>query len=186
MFKIVTPFPAHHLELIFTWAMEYPSANLDDYAPKTSKECLQALQYRFGVRDEDGTAVGGENDNPERSWAIYVGEGPAYPYDGTKPCGLVGYLPMTPRLGVLHGILFSQGKIGREDRRAALGQIISELFGSGVEKISASYFASNRKVHKFLEDLGFIPEGIFRKHTLQNGVPIDLIQVALFKTMDGG
>lgn len=108
----------------------------------------------------------------ERSWGVLV--------DG-KLCGIVAYLPYTPRSGTFHGICLAKTVHGSGLAQRAVKDVLAELFASGVEKVSASFFAANQRVRKFLAGLGAVDEGLMKRHTLQHGTPIDMRLMAFFK-----
>lgn len=108
----------------------------------------------------------------EKTWAISK--------DG-QLCGIVAYLPITPRMGTFHGICFAKGHCLPKEKREAVRTILKEIFDSGIEKICASYFADNSKIERFVKDLGAVRESYFSRHTLRNGQPLDMVQVAFFR-----
>lgn len=160
---LVSPLPASWLPRLWDWIQEAPAAHLDDTGPPTVEAFITALLHR--------QAAG------ERSWGIEV--------DGI-PVGAIGYAPITRRLGTLHGICVTTAVCGTGTARAALFQILDELFASGVEKIAASYFADNLRVHRFLARAGFVEEGLLVDHTVRDGQPLSLRIVALFRPDEEG
>ncbi len=156
-FSLVSPFPPGELPLAWAWLHEFPANNFDDYGPTTYAEFAEEMERRGGA---------------EQTWGIMA---------AGHLCGIVAYLPYTPRSGTFHGVCFTRSVHGTGIPRAAVRAIADEIFASGVEKISASFFASNLKVHRFLAGLGAVDEGLMRQHTLQGGIPIDMRLVALFK-----
>ncbi len=154
---LVSPFPPGDLYLAWAWLNENEDANFDDYGPPRYAEFERQMLERAKT---------------ERTWGvIHAG----------KLCGIVAYLPITPRLGTWHGICFVSEVHGTGIARAALRVIIKELFDSGVEKITASYFADNSRVERFLLALGAEYEGTLRKHTMRHGQAIDMRVVGFFK-----
>jgi RimJ/RimL family protein N-acetyltransferase len=156
MLNISTPFPNEKLPLAWTWLHEHPKSNFDDYGPKTFEHFEHEMFNRGQI---------------EKTWLVANG----------KPCGIVAYLPIAKDIGTLHGICFARKSCTHEQKILAMKNIFSEIFDSGVRKICASHFADNIYISTFLFELGFKREGILKRHTLRNGVEIDMIQVALFR-----
>jgi RimJ/RimL family protein N-acetyltransferase len=156
--EVSSPFPPDKFHLVWQWMNEFPSANFDDYGPQDFRAFLSEMRIRMKV---------------EKTWAISSRQ--------DRLCGIVAYLPITSRMGTFHGICFAKGCCTREEKRDALRLILKDIFDSGVEKVCASYFADNFKIDRFLTDLGAVRESYFRRHTLRNGVPLDMIQVAIFR-----
>ncbi len=154
---LVSPFPWEHRFPAWGWLLQFPDNNFDDYGQQEFDTFARELKRRFLA---------------ERTWLALR--------DG-QPCGIIGYLPITPRMGSFHGIAFDEAVHGDGTAKAAVSMVIQELFGSGVEKICASFFFENERVFNFLSGLGARTEGILRKHTLCHGVPIDMRQVAIFR-----
>lgn len=154
----LTPFDLERTSLLFAWLQEYPAANFDDYGPKDAETFLIEIERRIEVG--------------ERLWGVRK--------DGGL-CGAIGYQPLSPRCGMFHGIVFPKGRLTRTEKRAAVSLLLTDLFASGVEKVSATYFADNLKIHQFLKDLGAVGEGLLRKQTLRGGLPVDLRLIAIFK-----
>ncbi len=154
---LVSPFTWKHRFPAWGWLHQFPDNNFDDYGPRDYESFSRDLKQRIAT---------------ERTWlALRDGE----------PCGIIGYLPITPRMGSFHGICFDKAVHGYGTAKAAVSMVIEELFDSGVEKICASFFLENERVFNFLSGLGSRTEGILRKHTLRHGVPIDMRQVAIFR-----
>lgn len=157
--EVVSPFPtdAQSLQLAWSWLNEFPERNFDDYGPKTPSQ--------FGVHMVEREEAG------ERTWLVKK--------DGA-PVGIVGYQPVTPRMGWFHGICFTRAAWGRETTMPAVRRIAEELFASGVERIGAAYYADNHRIDRFLKDLGAQDEGHMARHTLRGGKPVDMRLVAIF------
>lgn len=155
--QITKPFPQELAEDLYHRLLEYPQANMDDSitGPFTIPWVMERLR------------TAGD------TWLISN--------DAGQPAGLVCFQPEYPWKGRLHGICFGRGLMPPERKRDALKLIIGEIFGSGVEKISAQHFATNRLIGPFLKDLGFRQEGYLKAETRQGGQPVDVVQVALFR-----
>jgi RimJ/RimL family protein N-acetyltransferase len=157
MIEIVSPFPSIALPLAWNWLNEFPDRNRDDFGPQSSEEFVSEMEarerneYTFGVLKEG------------------------------ELCGIVGYQPQSPYLGMLHGICFTRSAWGRQTTLTAVRMILGKIFEAGVEKVSASHFADNEKIGRFLRDLGAVHEGHLTRHTLRHGRPVDMCLVAIFK-----
>lgn len=156
--KIESPFPQEMLNDVWDWLQEYPDANLDDTGPKGRGDFVCAMLRR--------------RRQGEQTWCFWHGD---------QPCGIVAFLPLTERVGTLHGVCFSQGHLPRAEKLSAVRSVLCNVFAQGYVKIQASYFSSNHKIAAFLKDLQFREEGLLRRQTTQHGVPVDVQQVALFK-----
>lgn len=156
-YELIDGFPKSAYLQAWRWLLEFPLHNFDDYGPQSFSDFAEAME---------------ERSKTERTWGI-TSEG--------QLCGIVAYLPYTPRSGTFHGICFSKSVHGTGIARRAVKQILAELFASGVQKISASFFADNQQVHRFLAGLGAVDEGLMRQHTVRGGIPIDMRLTAFFK-----
>jgi RimJ/RimL family protein N-acetyltransferase len=158
MLDFISPFPKESLPLAWEWLQESPERNFDDYGPRTFAEFEKEMARRL--------------ERGERTWGAEQ--------DG-RMVGIIGYAPITSRWGCFHGICFAKAVCGTAVTRIAVGRVLRELFDSGVQKVSASYFADNLRVARFLSDLGAVDEGYLRKQTLRDGEPLDMRLVAIFK-----
>lgn len=155
-FTILNPFPLDQYGLAWQWLNEFPLANFDDYGPKTQAQFVTEMLRRA----EYETIVGIES----------AGE----------LVGIVGYLPLSPRSGWLHGICFTSKTHGTGLPYLAVKEVLDGQFANGVEKISASYHADNARVRDFLWKLGAVDEGYLKHETLRGGRPLDKYLVAFF------
>ncbi len=155
-YALRSPFPEAFYPQLWAWLNEFPENNFDDYGPQDYRTFEIAMTERAGI---------------ERTWAVM---------QDCIPVGIVAYLPFTPRSGTFHGICFSKAVHGTGLAQWAVSQVLAELFASGVEKVSASFFSSNERVARFLAGLGAVDEGFLRKHTLRNGIAIDMRLMAFF------
>ena len=158
MIELISPFPSECLTYAWAWLRESPECNFDDYGPRSFETFFLEMKRRA--------------DGGERSWGVRR--------DG-ELVGIIGYLPITERWGSFHGICFTREVCGTSTTRLAVARVIHELFDSGVEKISACYFADNYRVGRFLADLGAVEEGYLRRQTLRDGKPLDMRLVAIFE-----
>jgi len=157
MTTIYSPFPPADFPIVWRWLHEFPAANLDDFGPKDEADFIEMMHER---------AV------KEKTWAVY--------HDGAL-CGIVSYLPVTKRDGMFHGICFTQSVHGKGVAKAAVYSVLQKLVRSGVDKVSAGFFADNPRVHRFLASLGGIDEGLLRRQTVRDGIEIDIRLIAFFK-----
>lgn len=140
------------------WLMQDRAANFDDYGPVTCRDFLREMQKR------------------EQAEVISM----AYIEDH-NPVGIMTALPITSRLWTTHGICFTKSVHGTGIPLEAMRQFLDLLWLKGAQKVCASYFADNERVDKFLRKLGAQREGVRLDHTLRNGKPTDMIDVAFFR-----
>src|SRR6202162_902009 len=152
----LTSFPLNRIPDLWRFAHEFADRNIDDYGPATEQEFTAGLLLRL--------------ENGETMTAVYA--------DGVL-VGAIGYCPLTARLGLFHGICFTQSVHGSGIPFEAVRLFIGERFQEGVEKIQAAYFADNRRVRRFLIKLGAEDEGYMRKQTTRHDKPIDMWLVAI-------
>ncbi len=141
---------------LFAWLHEHPESHFDDTMPRDS---MEAFSDEIVSRQARG----------ERLYAVLV--------DG-QPAGAIGYVPMTDRLGMLHGVCISRRVSGRGVADAALAQVLAALQLDGVQKVSAAYFANNRHIRACLQRVGFVDEGFLQDHMVQGGIPVSMWLVA--------
>jgi RimJ/RimL family protein N-acetyltransferase len=139
------------------WLSEFPASNFDDYGPRNMVDFAIEMERRQAVEIVrtvrlDGAAV-----------------------------GMIGYCPITHRTGMFRGICFTRSVHGSGIAQRAVRAFLGERWAEGVEKISASFFADNRHIHRFLAGLGAVDEGLLRGQTQRGGVAIDVRVVAIFK-----
>ncbi len=151
------PFPTESLSSAWKWMREFPDANLDDASPKTFAEFEAVMRQRMQVEALCGVRF------------------------KNKLVGIIGYLPISPRYGMFHGICFSQAVHGTGVAREAVRIFLARLFATGVDKIAAVYWADNIRIRKLLTGLGARDEGYLNRHTVRQGKPIDAYLVAFFK-----
>lgn len=154
--EFVRPLPRAWRGLVWGWMCAAPEGNFDDYSPQTEREFCDVMDER--ARDE-------------RTWGVRA--------DGV-PIGAIAYRPLTPRVGVLHGVCFDPAVQGTGVSARALRAVLEELYGDGVEKVCAYVFADHARVQRFLEKLGFVTEGVQVAQTLRGGQPVDLRLLAVF------
>lgn len=142
---------------LWPWLRQHPELNFDDAGPTTALD----LEDEMRRRREAG----------ERTWGVsFAGD----------PVGAIGYAPITHRLGTFHGICFTDEVQGLGIAQTAVRMVLDDLYAEGVEKVSASFFAHNTRVHRFFARLGAVEEGLLRAHTTRHGQPIDMRLMALF------
>lgn len=155
---VLTQFEPLYGPEVWGWLQEYPDANLDDYGPRTLEELLSETARRTAAGELVRVAL----------------------LDGS-PVGLIGYCPLTARTGMFHGICFARRVHGQGVARRAVAAFLRELFDAGVEKVSAAFFADNRRIQDFLNGFGACPEGYLRRQTLRHGRAVDMCLVAIFR-----
>ena len=145
-------------EILWCWLNEFPQNNFDDFGPKNLDELLVEITRRA--------------HRGEWMWTVYVGD---------RSAGVIGYAPQNEYCGVFHGICITKEWHGTGVAQAAVSKVIDEIFTTSQQKISASFFRDNERVHKFLCNLGFCHEGLLMHQTLRGGKPVDMTLMALFK-----
>lgn len=143
--------------LAWQWLNEFPLQNFDDYGPTTEEQFCAEMKDRMG-QEEIFEAI----------------------HDGA-PVGIIGYLPITMRMGYLHGICFTRSVHHTGIPFQAMTEFLDSRYRSGVEKISASYHADNVVVRTFLKKLGAVDEGLLLRETMRNGKPLDKYLVAFHR-----
>ncbi len=146
------------IPLLWKWLQEYPRANFDDYGPRTEEEFHVTMARRL------------------QNHELCMGA-----LENGKLIGMIGYSPITDRLGSLHGICFSKEVHGTGAAAASVRRFLGMLFAGKVEKVFATYFADNLRIKKFLRKQGFVHEGMLVSHTVRVGKAIDMSLVALHK-----
>lgn len=155
--ELVSPLPISWCPDVWGWLQVDPTANFDDYGPQNQEQFANECQRRF---------------QSEWIWGVAV--------DGQR-AGAVGAVSMTPRLVSLHGIVFRESVRGTGAAHIGVSKVLDVLWNNGVEKVIASYFSDNMRVHSFLKKLGAVEEGYLKAHTIRNGEPIDMRLVAWFR-----
>jgi RimJ/RimL family protein N-acetyltransferase len=140
------------------WLQEFPQNNFDDFGPKNHAEFVAEIGHRRMCG--------------ERIWFAYV---------ATEPVGIIGYAPLNSYCGTFHGICFAKEWHGKGVARAAVSKVIDEIFASGQQKISASFFDGNIRIYRFLLSLKFRTEGELKAQTLQGGKPVDMRLMRLLR-----
>jgi len=160
MLQLISPFPQDHYAEAWKWLREFPDANFDDYGPQNQDAFAAEMARRAKT---------------ERTWGVLL--------DG-ELCGVIGALALSPdrRLWTWHGICFAQRVHHSGVPQEAVQRIIAELFESGCAKLCAGFFSHNFRIERFLASLGFLNEGVLRRHTLQHGQPVAMRLMAKFST----
>jgi len=143
---------------VWQWLQEFPLANFDDFGPKSVADLVIDVQRRIA--------------RGERVWVAWR---------NCAPIGIIGYAPVNSYCGMFHGICFAEEWHNTGVAQAAVGKVIDEIFATSQQKISASFFRDNERVHSFLHGLGFTFEGLMTRQTLRGGKPVDMLLLALFK-----
>lgn len=145
------PFQPTWIPLAWEWLNQDPSANFDDYGPKTVEEFADDLLRRH------------------QAGQILVGV-----LKGNSPVGIMGFQPVTERLGHFAGICFAKHAQGKGVGTIAVGLMLLALWKEGFEKVEAMFFADNERVAGLFRKLGAHDEGLLFEHALRNGQPVDV------------
>lgn len=143
-------------EDIWSWLNEFQSSNFDDYGPRSADEFVSLTASKSSLM----------------TWGIEL--------DGV-PSGLIGFQPITSRLGMLNGVCFRKAAHRTGGPDLAFKRVLDALWGIGIEKVSATYFADNDHARRFLARHGAEDEGLMKSHTMRSGVPTDMRLVAIFR-----
>jgi RimJ/RimL family protein N-acetyltransferase len=152
---IVSPFPVEWGVHLYGWMREDWDANVSDEGPQTLDDVTAELMQRQGV---------------EQTWGAVNDLG--------QPVGFVGYAPVNHETGMLHGVCFAKAVQGTGVAATALTAVLVELARQNVRKVSASYFADNQRVRRFLQRQGFVDEGFLVNQTRRHGVLTSMYLVA--------
>ncbi len=152
---MVNPFPVEWSAQLYGWLREDWDANVSDEGPQSLDEVTADLMQRHGV---------------EQTWGVVTETG--------QPVGFLGYAPVNHEVGMLHGVCFAQSVQGTGIAANALAAVLVELARQNVRKVSASYFADNLRVRRFLQRQGFVDEGFLVNQTRRHGVLTSMYLVA--------
>jgi len=152
----LVPFPAASLPDAWRWLQQAPRCNFDDYAPRNLEQFLETMVERQKAERIMGAELDG------------------------KLVGIISYVPVTERTGMLHGVCFTKSVHGKGAAAAAMAKLFEFLEGMGVRKVSASYFADNGRARRFFSKLGAVDEGHLKAQTLRGGAPVNMRLVAFF------
>lgn len=150
-------FPYHRLPELWSWLQQFPAANFDDSAPP-DYESFRSQQLGYA-----GTA--------RQLWGVEI--------DG-ELLGAIGFERLSRRTAQFRGICFDRSAHGSGAPRMAVSLLLGQAWQSGYQKISAHYFAHNRRIRSFLQALGAVDEGYLKQETTQGGKPVDVRAVAFF------
>lgn len=159
--ELVNPFPPEFHDHLYQWMMQFPERTMDDFWPSDPQDFADAIKNRSLT---------------EETFLIVE--------DGS-PVGFIGYCRVTPHLGSLRGVCFTQEVHGNGTPLRALRKLLQMEFDCGVYKVMAFPFSDNPRAIAFYKKLGAMEEGIFSKHTLRGGKAIDLQVLAFFASADG-
>jgi RimJ/RimL family protein N-acetyltransferase len=159
MSQLISPFPPESLPEAWAWLNQFPHSNFDDFGPKTYEEFVLEMDRREGMG--------------EHTWGAVDETG--------EPVGIIGYRPIVAFTGCFHGVCFDKRVHGTGIAKAAVAETIRQLMAGGVEKISASYFADNHRIHAFMKRLGARNEGYLRNQTIRGGKFVDMRLIAFYK-----
>jgi RimJ/RimL family protein N-acetyltransferase len=146
----LAPFPLKDIRLLWEWLLEEPACNFDDNGPTNIHELLELVRWRI-------------NDG-ELLWETRL---------GNNPVGAVGYRQLDPDTGVFRGIVFARSVHGKGIAKEAVSKVLKTAFDSGTKIVRAEFFASNKRIQRFLEKLGGTVSDYITCGSMQNGIPID-------------
>ncbi len=142
---------------MWEWVNQAPEFNFDDYGPQDYVAFTMEMRQRQLVEMQSIALL------------------------DHRPVGIMTFLPLTERMGMLHGICFDESVHGKGVAQWAMMDFLAAVFDGPIEKICASFFADNLRVHRFLTKLGAEDEGLMRRHTIRKGLAIDMRMIAFFK-----
>jgi RimJ/RimL family protein N-acetyltransferase len=152
---IVSPFPVVWAPQLYGWMLEDWDANVSDEGPQNLDEIQADLMQRV---------------EREQTWGIVTETG--------QPVGFIGYAPVNHETGMLHGVCFAESVHGTGMAASSLTAVLVELARQNVRKVSASYFADNQRVRRFLQQQGFVDEGFLVNQTRRHGALTSMYLVA--------
>ncbi len=155
--EIISPLPRSWWPNVWAWLQDDRALSFDDYGPETEAEFENQLEVRL-----------------QREWLWGVTA------DG-ESVGAIGVAPVSDRMASLHGIVFKESARGKGIAAVAVKKVLDALWLTGMEKIVATYFSDNMRVHGFLKHLGAVEEGYLKAHSVRQGMPIDMRLVAWFR-----
>ncbi len=158
----LAPFPQDRLSDLWLWLLQYPAANFDDTAPETFEQFEAA--YELMARGN------------RQLWGAEI--------DGVL-LGALGFEQLSQRTAMLRGICFDKSAHGSGAPAAAVQKLLELSWASGFRKVSARYFAHNRRVHAFFKKLGAKQEGYLVQDTEQAGQPVDVRVVSFWPGKEG-
>lgn len=152
------PFPPEHLDKLWAWMHEFPKANFDDTAP----DGLEGFRrQQMGAALMARKLIGVELDG--------------------ELVGAIGFQRTAPTIGNFAGVCFTRSVHGTGLAALAVRAVLAALWAEGCTKVSAAYFADNRRVHHFLKKLGAVEEAYLKAETTRNGKPVDVRRVAFLR-----
>lgn len=154
--EVRSPFPIESLPRVWGWIERFRNRVVDDFSPATLNAFVEKSI---------------EDAKQMTTWAVYR--------DGELG-GMVSFQQWTPVLGTCH-CLFKREMWGRKTTLPALQQIATEIFATGISKISMCVFSDNKAIIALVKDLGGVTEGRYRNHTMRGGKLVDMTAIALFK-----
>lgn len=154
--ELVSPFPEERWPQVWSWLERFRGSVLDDFGPQTMDEFVEQRLTHEG---------------PEYTWGV-IQHG--------ELGGIVTFSPANPIMGFAHTV-FKKELWGQRTTLPALRMIAQEIFDLGFLKIVMNPFENNHAILALLKALGAKQEGVFKAHTLKNGVPINVCQYRLMR-----
>lgn len=155
---IVFPMPESWWPRVWEWMEQTPAANYEDGSPR---DCDAFVEMKRA-------AVSGG----ERAVGIVL--------DG-EPVGYIGFASPSRHVVAIGSMVVDAKVTGRGVGPTALWKLGKLFFASGVEKVQATFFADNERMHKMTRAIGCEVEGVLKRQVMRDGKAVDVVVVAFFK-----
>ena len=152
--KLIEPFPAYYLPLVWEWLAPVKHLVCDDFAPKSRAEYVE-----YGSRVQRTC----------RTFGVEI--------DG-RLGGLVIFEALNPATAVGHA-LFARRTWGTEAPAEALWLACERMYEAGTRKVLALIPDNNRLAIALVTRHGGTVEGILRSHTVKDGAAINAVAVGM-------
>lgn len=155
--QLVSPFYPEDYSELWEWLHEDCSANIDDTFPRTYEDWIADFPRRY----ECGETI---------YEVIQLG----------RPIGVIAHAPVVKGyIETFKGICFTRSACGTGVAREAVAEVLTRIFSTGVDTVAARYFASTRRVARFMAGLGAHSPLKIHAMTEQGGKSIDGEQVLI-------
>src|ERR1700683_3689485 len=150
-------FPISFVPRVWAWTEPFQNRVRDDFSPKTIEQFL----------DEWEAAEAGGRE----SWSV------------TRDGELGGMIQSTRCSPILAdvGCVFKPSFWGQATTKPAMETVLTEIFSTGILKITSSAFRDNAAVIGLLKNLGGKTEAVLEGHTLRGGRLVDVVIISLTK-----
>lgn len=152
----IAPLEDEALPLVWVWLHQYPSANFDDYGPKTYGEFVDQMRKRRTLETILCVSAAGE------------------------PVGVVAHTEVARGIRMFRGICFTKEVHGTGIPRDSVAQILHGMFTSGTWEVCAKYFYDGTHIRRFLQHFGAVDRWPLSS-TLRDGESIEVRKVAISK-----